>query len=389
MAAFGGAAGAVLGAALYNTTQNASQQPVEEIETAQAVENELVAAQIAPEPAKKKVVVVNRTEDKTTAEKDPPARPANTALASKAATTPQLAAAGFVSGTQIASTRTFLPAAPKEEDRPTTIASARFDTAFASLDEEKDVQPTKKKKMTLPSLMEESVVRVDSGETGSIVPPEVAVEVAETEAEIAEMEKKMAALDAENFNITRPPALPETTSAIGSGMVKSKARKWVNLRAEPTNAAPVLDIVPAKASILADQNCTRWCGVVYKGQKGYIYRTFIQRPERSSQPSQLASADSDFKPQRKAEKDNKALDDTVKSVAAYPVTEAEKLGYKKGRATAWVNMRARRSSKSKVLAIVPQNAKFMAETNCRWCRVFYGDKKGYVYKTFIRYDKKG
>ncbi|WP_136660120.1 SH3 domain-containing protein [Nitratireductor sp. XY-223] len=379
VAAFGGAAGAVLGAALYNTTQNAQQQPVEPataVETAAADKTPIV------ELRGQQVATAATAGPEVSADKALPAAKKNNALNAETVT-PQLAASGFTDGTQVASTRAFLPPAPKAQDDLPSIASARFDSSFASLEEEKAERP-KKKKMTLPSLMEESVVRVDQAETGSIVPPDVAVEVAETEAEIAEMEQKMAALDAENFNVTRQPALlEEAAPATGSGMVKSKARKWVNLRAEPNNTAAVVDIVPAKATILADQNCTRWCGVVYKGQKGYIYRTFIIRPERSSQATQLASADSDFKPERAAEKDE--LSETAKSVSAYPVTEAEKLGYKKSSATKWVNMRARRSSKSKVLAIVPQNAKFMAETNCKWCRVVYGDKKGYIYKTFIKY----
>ncbi|MDA4848465.1 SH3 domain-containing protein [Hoeflea poritis] len=388
VAAFGGAAGAVLGAALYNTTQSSQQQPAD---PAGAVETAALDKKATPAagPDMEQTAAIDQTKPDKTAGNKPSAATAGSALNAEAVA-PDSATTGFTSGTQIASARAFLPAEPKSQDRLPTIASARFDSSFGSLEKQEVERPKKKKKMTLPSLMEESIIRVDKAETGSIVPPEVAVEVAETEAEIAEMEQKMAALDSENFNVLRQPVLPEASPAIGSGMVKSKARKWVNLRAEPNNTAPIVDIVPAKASILADQNCTRWCGVVYKGQKGFIYRTFIIRPERSSQPSLLASADSDFKPKPKAQEADEEFGETAKSVAAYPVSEAEKLGYRNGRATKWVNMRARRSSKSKVLAIVPQNAELMAETNCRWCRVVYGDKKGYIYKTYIKYtDKKG
>ena len=386
VAAFGGAAGAVLGAALYNTTQTTHQQPADPATAVETAASQKPAIP-ATEPDREQTVAITGVNPDSAAGNKPSSVAASSVLNAKPVT-PNDATAGFTSGTQLASARAFVAPAPKSEERLPTIASARFDSSFASLEKDEAEPPKKKKKMTLPSLMEESIVRLDAAETGSIVPPDAAVEVAETEAEIAEMERKMAALDAENFKVSRKPVLPESSSAIGSGMIKSKARKWVNMRAEPNNTAPIVDVVPAKAGILADQNCTRWCGVIYKGQKGFIYRTFIIRPERSSQPTQLASADSDFKPKPAVQEDDEEFGESAKSVAAYPVSEAEKLGYRNGRATKWVNMRARRSSKSKVLAIVPQNAKLVAETNCRWCRVVYGNKKGYIYNTFIRYDKK-
>ncbi|MCO6388212.1 SH3 domain-containing protein [Aliihoeflea sp. 40Bstr573] len=61
-----------------------------------------------------------------------------------------------------------------------------------------------------------------------------------------------------------------------SNLSPAKATQYVNMRAAPEDGAAVLTVVPANASIEAETDC-RWCEVSYKGQKGYIFQSFITR----------------------------------------------------------------------------------------------------------------
>lgn len=62
-----------------------------------------------------------------------------------------------------------------------------------------------------------------------------------------------------------------------SGLRESRIASAVNLRARPHNHANVLTVIPTDAVIMAQANCEHWCNVVYDGQQGYIYKTFIRR----------------------------------------------------------------------------------------------------------------
>lgn len=255
-----------------------------------------------------------------------------------------------------------------------TADPARFETAFA--------QPV------LAGTLTDSREPLDAARTGSIIPPAAIVEFAETEAEIVEMESKLTALGAEHFKVPQQstvaadperPAAVEAPAAPQPGFVNAKTRKWVNLRAAPNNKSKVLAVVPAKADILADEDCTRWCGVVYEGQKGFIYRTFIRRAERSSKPVEVASASA------ATFAADSAFEATSVSAYAAADAEAENMGYKKGGARKSVNLRSGPSGKSEVLTIVPADAEIMVETDCKWCGAVYKGQKGYIYNTFVMY----
>lgn len=62
-----------------------------------------------------------------------------------------------------------------------------------------------------------------------------------------------------------------------TGLRESRIASAVNLRARPHNHADVLTVIPTDAVIMAQANCEHWCNVVYDGQQGYIYKTFIRR----------------------------------------------------------------------------------------------------------------
>jgi len=122
---------------------------------------------------------------------------------------------------------------------------------------------------------------IDVAETASILSPGEPVAVADTAEEAAKLEAmmadeslppepdRMAAASADN------PAAPFASD--GKPLTPAQADKYVNLRAGPDNESEVLEIIPANAELLAEENCTHWCAVSHDGLKGYVYKTFIRR----------------------------------------------------------------------------------------------------------------
>ncbi|WP_378947317.1 SH3 domain-containing protein [Mesorhizobium sp. ANAO-SY3R2] len=107
------------------------------------------------------------------------------------------------------------------------------------------------------------------------------VQVAETEAEIAKLEADtgMTEETEANSEAQPAPAAPAVTKLAPVSQPDLKpatVTKHVNLREAPADEAEVLTVVPENASIEAETDCG-WCTVVYKGQRGYIYKSFIDR----------------------------------------------------------------------------------------------------------------
>ncbi|WP_306119216.1 MULTISPECIES: SH3 domain-containing protein [unclassified Roseitalea] len=147
--------------------------------------------------------------------------------------------------------------------------------------------------------------------------PAPAVEIAETEAEALAIEARMAAQGTALFELPGPsepaangsgvlataapgeaagdaaapaaepepaePATqtaavaPEPAAAAEPDMVAGRASEYVNMRAGPDNGAAVLAVVPANAQLQTQARCQHWCAVVYDGQRGFIYTSFIRR----------------------------------------------------------------------------------------------------------------
>lgn len=96
------------------------------------------------------------------------------------------------------------------------------------------------------------------------------VQVAETETEVAMLEQQTGMIDGETGNVAQATTgpLPELRPA--------KVVKYANLRDGPADEAKVIVVVPANAEIEAEVDCN-WCTVVYKGQRGYMYKNLIRR----------------------------------------------------------------------------------------------------------------
>lgn len=68
---------------------------------------------------------------------------------------------------------------------------------------------------------------------------------------------------------------PKPVVAALPPMRAAKVNDYVNLRTGPADEARVIMVVPAGAAVQAQSNCG-WCVVTYKGQRGYIYKSFLQ-----------------------------------------------------------------------------------------------------------------
>jgi len=96
------------------------------------------------------------------------------------------------------------------------------------------------------------------------------VQVAETETEVAMLEQQTGMID----------GATGTTAQVAAGPLPdlrpAKVVKYANLRDGPADEAEVIVVVPANAEIEAEVDCN-WCTVVYKGQRGYMYKNLIRR----------------------------------------------------------------------------------------------------------------
>lgn len=103
------------------------------------------------------------------------------------------------------------------------------------------------------------------------------VEIAETEAEVLAIEERLSAAGAAYFQLP-PDAAEPFDAALGEpALPPARTNGWVNLRAAPGNNSEVMMVVPGGAEIGAEEGCRHWCEVVYDGNRGYIYQSFIRR----------------------------------------------------------------------------------------------------------------
>lgn len=111
-----------------------------------------------------------------------------------------------------------------------------------------------------------------------VTAPEIEVEVASTEAEVLAIEERLSAAGSAYFQL--PPATEDPFEAALSEEIPlptAQVNAWVNMRAGPDNDAEILAVVPGGAEIGAEADCLHWCEVVYEGQQGFIYSSFIRR----------------------------------------------------------------------------------------------------------------
>jgi hypothetical protein len=121
---------------------------------------------------------------------------------------------------------------------------------------------------------------IPAGET----PDTAQVAIAESQAEIAELEDRMARGGGGAFALASAggeagPTAPEEANGLArQGIVTS----FVNLRAGPDNDATILQVVPEGAMVAVLDHCPNWCAVDHEGVRGFIYGQYIDRDEATA-----------------------------------------------------------------------------------------------------------
>lgn len=69
-------------------------------------------------------------------------------------------------------------------------------------------------------------------------------------------------------------AVAQAQAAAASGLKPAVVRDAVNFRAAPDSKSEVLSVLPANTRIEAQTDCG-WCEVAYQGQRGFVYKSFI------------------------------------------------------------------------------------------------------------------
>jgi SH3 domain-containing protein len=82
--------------------------------------------------------------------------------------------------------------------------------------------------------------------------------------------------------VSLPPVSSETRSAVDRAkdpiaIQVGRVISGVNMRAGPGNNQPVLATIPPGSAIEVIK-CRQWCEVIFAGQQGWVYKTFIRAP---------------------------------------------------------------------------------------------------------------
>jgi SH3 domain-containing protein len=82
--------------------------------------------------------------------------------------------------------------------------------------------------------------------------------------------------------VSPPSIIPETRSVAERtndpvAIQVARVISGVNLRAGPSNGQPVLATIP-RGSPIEVIKCRYWCEVIFAGQRGWVYKTFIRAP---------------------------------------------------------------------------------------------------------------
>jgi uncharacterized protein YraI len=82
--------------------------------------------------------------------------------------------------------------------------------------------------------------------------------------------------------VAPPAAIPEARPAVDRAndpvaVQVARVASGVNMRAGPGNGQPVLATIP-RGSPIEVVKCAHWCEVIFAGQRGWVYKSFIRAP---------------------------------------------------------------------------------------------------------------
>lgn len=111
------------------------------------------------------------------------------------------------------------------------------------------------------------------------------------DAEAADPSTETASIQPDQVAVEPPVTEPAPAAPALPAMSPVKVNRYVNMRSGPADESRVLVVVPAGATVQAQGNCG-WCVVTYKGQRGYIYKSFLQRDGAAASADTPAKAPS-------------------------------------------------------------------------------------------------
>lgn len=77
---------------------------------------------------------------------------------------------------------------------------------------------------------------------------------------------------------TDAAAAPSEIELLAATATKTTVKKWVNMRTGPDDDAASITVIPADAEVSV-MSCDGWCHVIYEGQQGWVYKTFVRGAE--------------------------------------------------------------------------------------------------------------
>jgi hypothetical protein len=112
--------------------------------------------------------------------------------------------------------------------------------------------------------------------------PPLARETALRTAPIAAATNALAEQPPQRNAPSSPPPALETSSKIDRAkdpvaVQVGQVISGVNMRAGPSNGQPVLTTIP-RGSPIEVIECRHWCEVIFAGQRGWVYKTFVSAP---------------------------------------------------------------------------------------------------------------
>lgn len=92
---------------------------------------------------------------------------------------------------------------------------------------------------------------------------------------LALADTKAATTPASNAAVKAIEAEVKTDADAAQGPRQATIKRSVNMRAKPEKGGAVMRVIPAKSAVEL-VSCTQWCEIVFEGERGYIFKSYVQ-----------------------------------------------------------------------------------------------------------------
>lgn len=177
----------------------------------------------------------------------------------------------------------------------------------------------------------------------------------------------------------------ETGRSAATGLRPARALRYVSLRAGPDRETRELAVIPTDADIVAEDDCRRWCRVIFDGQSGYIYSTYFEYREIEAVEVAESEADAIAIENRLAKQGVAHFELPAASATPAAAPSRDDQRFRWSTTKEFVNLRAAPDKDSEVIVIVPANRRILTEENCtHWCVAIHNGQQGFIYKAYIQ-----